>query len=753
MKYIRNMFKLLLCTVMALAVALSAGCSGNGGDAPPDSSALEADTFEVSSGGVDAFEAPSNEADSIREADMEARVSQISDAMSLEQKVAQMIMPAIRTWGRKRQGVTNLSALPGLAEALRRHQYGGVILFGSNIVDTEQTVRLIQNLQSNNAQSADATTAGVIPYLVAADQEGGAVARLTMGTRGTGSMAIGATGGEAEQSAMDTGRIFGEELAALGINVNLGPCIDVITDLTDLGMSTRVFSDDSKIVSKLGEAFMTGVGQSGVITTYKHFPGAGDGSDYPTSIWLTREQLETGGLLAFRKAVENGAEMVMTSATTFPLLDDEVLMADGVTKGYYPATLSPKIVTGMLREELGFDGVVITDALEMEQFVTEPDSGAVLFSGRAGTVKYDLQTAEKAINAGCDILLIPADLNDEDAAQYYDDYIVGISALVREGTVSEQRIDESVRRILRLKARHGLLDMDTSGEDIERRIETAKQIVGSAAHHATESDIAAKAVTCLKDDGVLPLSGKGNRVVIIGRTNYDNVPIRYAIDSLMRGGFIDADARIENRIDGEISGSENASTSIVIDRYYDGKTLTYSNRLARAVRNADAVVCLSAVGAGMDTLQDNNSAIIGVSRALSDAHEAGAKFVLLSDNLPVDAARFQNADAIVCAYLSAGFGVDPTARTSGSENVGAFNANVPAALRAIFGAADMPGTLPINIPSLEKKPDGTWAYNGEILYERGFSAIDSASSKGSEPVAAPAESEETLDKGALARNS
>ena len=738
MKHIRKALKFLLCMAMSLTVALSAGCSGNGGNAPPDSAA-----FGDSSGEPEAFEASSNEADSIREAELEARVNQISDAMSLERKVAQMIMPSIRAWGRKGQGVTNLSALPDLAEALRRHQYGGIILFGSNIVDTEQTTRLIQDLQANNAQ-----TAGAIPYLVAADQEGGSVARLTMGTRGAGSMAIGATGAEAERAALETGRIFGEELAALGINVNLGPCVDVITDLTDAGMSARVFSDDSAVVAKLGLAFMDGVSQSGVITTFKHFPGAGDGSDYPTSIRLTREQLETGGLFAFRAVVENGAEMVMTSATTFPLIDNETLMADGVTKGYYPATLSPKIVTGMLREELGFDGVIITDALEMEQFVTEPDSGAALFSGRAGTVKYDLQTAEKAINAGCDILLIPADLNDEDAAQYFDDYIAGIAALVRDGAVSEQRVDESVRRILRLKARHDLLDMDISGADIERRIETAKRTVGSPAHHATESDIAAKAVTLLKDDGVLPLSGKEGRVVILGRTNYDNIPIRYAIEELMRDGFIDADARIENRIDGDISGSENASATIVSDRYYDNVSLTYSNRLARAVRNADAVVCLSAVGAGRNALQDNNSAMTGVRRALSDAHEGGAKFVLLSDNLPVDAARFQNADAIVCAYLSAGFGVDPTARTSGSENVGAFNANVPAALRAIFGAADMPGTLPINIPRLEKDPDGTWTYRDEILYQRGFSAVDSVSANVPEPVT---QSEATVD-GSSAEN-
>ena len=742
MKQFRKSFKLLLCGAILLEVALLAGCSGNAGSAKPDSAVfgdssadtesfedLPADTqsFEDLPVNTESFEDLPADTESARKAELETHVRQILDSMSIERKVAQMIMPSIRTWGRNRRNVTDLSAFPALAEALRRHQYGGIILFSSNIADTEQTVRLIQDLQANNAQSADAGTAGVIPYLVAADQEGGSVARLSMGTRGTGSMAIGATGAEAGQSALDTGRAFGEELAALGINVNLGPCVDVITDLTDSGMSTRVFSDNSKVVSELGLAFMRGVERSGVITTFKHFPGAGDGSDYPTSVRLTREELETGGLSAFRAAVEGGAEMIMTAATTFPLIDDEVLMADGVTKGYYPATLSPKIVTGMLREELGFDGVVITDALEMEQFVIEPDNGALLFSGRAGTVKYDLQTAEKAINAGCDLLLIPADLNDEDAAQYFDAYISGLAALVREGAVSVQRINDSVRRILELKARHGLLDMDISGTDMERRLETARRTVGSAAHHAAESDIAAKAVTLLKNDGVLPLSGKGARVVIIGRTSYDNTPIRYAVNQLMRDGFIAADARIDNHISGEISGPENASATIVIDRYYtagNGGTLAYSDSLSRAIRNADAVVCLSATGSGMGSLQDDNPAMKGVSRALSDARKAGAKFVLLSDNLPVDAARFQDADAIVCAYLSAGFGVDPTARTSGSENTGAFNANVPAALRALFGAADMPGRLPVNIPRLEKGSDGIWAYSDEILYARGFSAAN-----------------------------
>ena len=647
------------------------------------------------------------------------RIDSLVSMMTTEAKIAQMIMPAIRTWNGEK--VTDLESCPGLAAALRKHPYGGVILFGANIVDAAQTVRLTSALQANNAE------AGGMPYFISADQEGGSVARLTMGTRGTGSMAIGATGDAASEHALAIGKVFGEELSALGINVNLGPCIDVIADLTDLGMSTRVFSDDPQMVSELGLAFAEGVGNSDVVTCYKHFPGAGDGSDYPTSIPLTLEQLEQTGLLTYRAAIEGGAEMVMISATTFPKFDDEALMADGVTKGYYPATISPKIVTGMLRETLGFDGVVMTDALEMQQFVTEPDTGAALFTGDYGTVEHDLQVAEKTINAGCDILLLPTDLNGQAAEQYYDDYIAGIAQMVEEGAISESLIDASVRRILTLKARRGLLDMDMQA-DVEAKVAAAVEIVGSAEHHAVEQNTARQAVTLLKNDGVLPLDGNGKTVVIIGRTALDNGPITYALDQLMQGGMIGANIRIENHISGENLGDEGSDTAIVIDRYYDtsgGGKLVYSDELSAAIERADAVICLSAVGAGIDKLQDDSLIMQGVSRALAEARQAGAKFILLSDNLPVDTARFQDADAIVCAYLSAGFGIDPTARTSGSENVGAFNANVPAALCAIFGAADMPGHLPIDIPVLEQDADGNWAYGDDILYERGFSAAAS----------------------------
>lgn len=639
--------------------------------------------------------------------------------MSLEQKIAQMLMPALRSWGDYEHLVTDLSAYPELASALQKHQYGGVILFGQNISDTEQTLRLVSDLQSNNASGAEGS---VIPYFVAADQEGGSVARLSMGTRGPGSMAIGATGTKAAQYARDMGTIHGLELSALGININLAPCVDVITDLTDLGLSTRVFSDDPTVVKDCGWGFDYGVSKSNVITCFKHFPGAGDGSDYPTAIPISLEQLHEEGLIPYSAMIDNGAVMLMTSACTFPGFDDEVTLADGKTKGYYPATMSPKIVSTMLREELGYQGLVMTDALEMAQFFEEPETGEPILPGGREVEGY-INVAEKCINAGCDILLIPTDLNGPDKIQWYDDYIAGIAKKVSDGAIDASRIDESVRRILDIKERYGILDIDTTGAGFDEALSHAQEVVGSDAHHDVEREIAEQAVTLLKDDGVLPIAGTDATIVILGRTDADAIPINYALSELMESGAIDPDTQIENLITKETTGSKEAQTHIVIGAYFDAveSKLLWDDNISNAIKEAQYVICLCATWAGLDGLQDSDGRMQGVTRALEETHAAKAKFILLSDHLPVDTARFVDADAIVCCYLSSGFDIDPTTG-SGSENMRAINANTPAALRAIFGAGEMPGTLPINIYALKKDKDGKWAYTDEVLYARGASA-------------------------------
>ena len=255
--------------------------------------------------------------------------------MSMDDKISQMIIPAFRTWDD--ENVTNLNDFPALKKALKKHQYGGIILFSSNISDTEQVTRLLCDLQENNENIEG--TSFHIPYLTAVDEEGGLVICLSSGTRMNGNMAIGATA-DAVDNARTTGTILGEELASVGFNVDFAPVIDVNCNPSNPIIGTRSFSDDPIIVSELGTAYSEGLAGSNVIATYKHFPGHGDTDvDSHTgtpSVEKTYEEILESELVPFKNAIETGAEMIMTAHITYPLIDNEVTFADGVTKGFYP---------------------------------------------------------------------------------------------------------------------------------------------------------------------------------------------------------------------------------------------------------------------------------------------------------------------------------------------------------------------------------------------------------------------------------
>ena len=661
----------------------------------------------LSVGFLPAFAAPA-------QADESTDVDAIVAGMTLDEKISQMIIPAIRSWDGT--NVTDLSAVPELSAALRAHQYGGVILFGQNVVDTEQTARLVSDLQANNAQIQASAN---IPYFTPVDEEGGIVLRLSMGTRMTGNMAVGATGDGAIANARTTGRVLGEECAALGFNVDYAPDVDVNSNPANPVIGTRSFSDDPAAVGPLGASYAEGLGQSNVIATYKHFPGHGDtGVDSHTgtpSVEKTYDQIKAGELVPFQHVIDNGADMIMTAHITFPLIDDAQTFGDGST-GYYPATMSQKMITDILRTDMGFSGVVVTDALEMDAIYK-----ANLVEGEEGSVEYSANIAEKVINAGVDILLIPTDLKSADAAAFYDEYLAALAEKVEQGVVPEARIDESVTRILNLKNKYGILDADTTGSNIDEVVAAAKQVVGSDAHHAEESAIAAQAITLVKNEGAaLPVSGYGSKVVILGREAADNVAIAHAVSSLQQAGVVDPDAYVDNISGGQNSGSADSSTRITIGHYYDLATgeVDYPEEVKAAVSQADAVVCFSKMYS-LAALQPDGVIYQGVSGVLADAHAAGAKFVLLSGNLPYDAARYADADAVALAYMCSGTGIDPTDRSSVSGTAGAYNANIIAGVESLFDNVAPTGKLPVNIPVMAAADDGTISYSDEALYQRG----------------------------------
>ena len=214
----------------------------------------------------------------------------------------------------------------GLPEVLQRHQYGGMILYGSNVKGTEQVTRLISDLQKNNGE-IEATTN--IPYFIALDQEGGIVTRIASGTRMTGNMALGATGENAAYNARVTGNIIGREVASIGANVDFAPVADVNCNPANPVIGTRSFSDDPDFVASLACNFNEGLAENNVIGCFKHFPGHGDtGTDSHlgvSTVYKTCEELESTEYVPFKSAIADGADMIMTAHITMPLVDDPVV--------------------------------------------------------------------------------------------------------------------------------------------------------------------------------------------------------------------------------------------------------------------------------------------------------------------------------------------------------------------------------------------------------------------------------------------
>ena len=216
------------------------------------------------------------------------------------------------------------------------------------------------------------------------------------------------------------------------------------------------------------------------------------------------------------------------------------------------------------------------------------------------------------------------------------------------------------------------------------------------------------------DNKLLPFDAQGKKIVLLTCQESEGAGLYDALCRLREEGVLPKDAHIVNRLTEENVGSEESTTTVTLDCYNKNKAV-YE---AEAVKEADLVIALSLAG-GMGTLGDGNVCHQGLTKAMETAQKAGGKFVLLSANLPYDAARYQDADAIVLAYMSYGLGL--TTKTEADGSVKNYNANIPAALKGIFGGAEMTGTLPVQVLVLAENEDGTVSPTDQILYPRGFS--------------------------------
>jgi beta-N-acetylhexosaminidase len=534
------------------------------------------------------------------------------------ERVAQMVM----VWVLGDYAHVDDSTFAEVRRAVSDDRIGGVIMSLGSPIEVAAKVNSLQRIAS-------------VPLLVASDLEPG-LGRLVGGTfvptlMSAGSatvfpsnMAIAATGDVTD--ATEAGRIIGREARAVGIHIAFAPTVDVNNNPANPVINTRSFGENPQRVAELAAAFVRGMQSEGVAATAKHFPGHGDtDTDSHLALPVVRSdaaRLAAVELVPFRASIDAGVVGIMTAHIALP--------AVGIDSS--PATLEPRIMTELLRDSLGFRGLTVTDALRMQAV------------GKGYTPE---QAAVLAVQAGADILLSPADVKKT---------IDAVTAAVEQGSITPARIERSVRRILELKARtraarHPIVPLDS-----------LRDIVGAPAHWAVARDIAARAVTLLRDSAALVPAPRDGRLAVVTYSPELDVTAGRAFAAELRAL---APQTMVARIDPATSSAELDS-------------------IAARIRGADRIVITTHVrtieGAGR----------FAVSPAVSswiDTLATRERVIVVANGNPYVIAQFPRIGSYIVTY-----GIDASLER--------------AAARAIAGAAPITGRAPISLPGFFAEGDG-----------------------------------------------
>ncbi len=380
--------------------------------------------------------------------------------LSLPEKIGQMFIC----------GFDGYTVSEHVRELIERCHIGGVVYFRRNIESVEQICKLSAQLQSMSK----------VPLLTSIDQEGGMVARIEKDvTLMPGNMAMAAAGNV--EAVYESALITGHELRMMGINMNFAPCVDVNNNPLNPVIGVRSFGELAESVARMGKAAVQGYQGARVVATVKHFPGHGDVDvDSHRGLPLMpfdRKRMQEVELVPFKEAIRAGVDAIMTAHVIFPAYDPELI----------PSTISRPILTGLLREELQFDGIIVTDCLEMDAI---KDSVGIA------------EGAVRAVKAGADMVLISHLLERQKA---------GIHAVLRAvewGEIPMEQIDASVKRILKLKQKRRLAEIPrVACTELKNRI-------GSPTSREVARRISERSITLVKDEDQLPLDVARKTLVI-----------------------------------------------------------------------------------------------------------------------------------------------------------------------------------------------------------------------------------------------
>ena len=361
-----------------------------------------------------ASQVPETETERDSLSDTDRRVEEILSGMSLEEKAAQLFIV-------QPEAITGADAVTAAGEATQnaifRYPVAGFIYMEPNLQEEGQVKDMIRQVQ---AWSMERTG---LPMFISVDEEGGTVTRISgknFDVPYIGDMADLGSRGDPEE-ARETGRVMGAYLRDLGFNLDFAPVADVLDNPDNQVVRRRSFGSDPRLVARMSLAFLEGLESQGVYGTLKHFPGHGSTSGDTHAGYAsnnkTLEELKNCDLIPFREGILQDVDFIMVGHISLP----------AVTGDDTPASLSPLVISRILREDLGHEGIVITDAMNM---------GAIAQNYSAS------QAAVMALEAGVDLILMPSDFHSA-----YE----GVLEAVRQGRLTEQRIDESLRRILKVK--------------------------------------------------------------------------------------------------------------------------------------------------------------------------------------------------------------------------------------------------------------------------------------------------------------
>ena len=358
------------------------------------------------------------------ETTLQGMAKDITKEMSLKNKIGQLFMVSVYQLD-EAESKNQTSVTSNMKKALKKYPAGGIVMFAKNIHTREQTKKMIKDLQK----------ASYVPLFMAVDEECGIVSRVAsnknMGmTAYPSAQEVGKTYSDKQIAQM--GATQGKELKELGFNMNLAPVADVLTNHNNTEIGDRSFGTDCKKVANIVSILIKNMQKQQISATLKHFPGSGEtGGDThrgSTETYQTIENLRDNDFKPFRSGIKAGVDAVMVSH----------LMLSNVTDEKEPSSLSSRVVSDILRDELEYDGIIMTDAMNMKAITDNYDSG---------------EAAIKAIKAGVDLIVMP------------DDYKKAYNAVykaIKSGKIKESRIDKSVRRIIYAKLKRGEIQPDTT---------------------------------------------------------------------------------------------------------------------------------------------------------------------------------------------------------------------------------------------------------------------------------------------------